>query len=64
MAARESHLRTENPKAEQVCVAYINGMGLVECGDLVGHSRAWVRDVLVANGITIKGRGRPVVAKA
>jgi Leu/Phe-tRNA-protein transferase len=65
MAARESHLRTENPLAEQVCAAYSNGsLGLVECGELVGHSRPWVRAVLVANGITVRGRGRPVTAKA
>ena len=45
--------------AQQVCDLYQEGRGLREVSEIVGKSGAWVRDVLVLNGVTIKGRGRP-----
>ena len=57
--AHPSKLRSENPVAEKVCKLYAKGLGLRTVAEEVGKSGAWVRSVLVLNGLEIKPRGRP-----
>lgn len=56
---RESKKASENRKAKRVVDLYQRGNGLQAVAERLGKSVAWVRSVLVENGVPVRGRGRP-----